>query len=179
MPSRSLLRSEGAALRRVVDAVTTLIAIDPGASTGWAVYGVDRSLIACGQIDGDRPDLLSLSTFAPGAILVIERPCDRPGKRKGDVNDLIALAIRAGSIQGRLLQIGATETRWYRPDEWKGQLPKDVCHQRAVEELAPWEWGRTNGPSGLDKWDAISLGLVACGRLKKGMLPLDLVSGHS
>lgn len=140
----------------------TMLAIDPGKrASGWAWFegGV---LVRAGY---GRPTVLSP---LPLQQLVIEIPSVRRlGKSRGDPNDLIAVAFAAGEWAGRFADARLTQ---YQPSEWKGQLPKHICHARALACLSRGEIERvptlakTRG--GTDMWDAISIGLVHLDRLR-------------
>lgn len=144
--------------------MTTVLAIDPGAHSGfaWIRNGV---LVACGKFD---PDTL---TGPPGltgdvrATVVIERPRDRPGKGV-PANDLITLALRAGTVGGICRAYGMYVSYFF-PEQWKGNLSKAVGHVRIRAALRPDElplW-----PKSPDARDAVGLGLWAVGRNPCGL----------
>lgn len=128
-----------------------LLAIDPGNVTGWAVFNgpQDQTLKGCGYgppaaLVGFRPD-----------VLVIERPQVYDARHsKGDPNDLITLAITVGRLIERM---DATTVLTPLPREWKKQLPKDICHKRALAVLSPDE--RRLLVSDHNALDAVALGL--------------------
>lgn len=103
-----------------------LLAIDPGEDTGWALFGDDATLIACGL--GDPPE-----TPAPSLVLV-ETPKARP--RDPNPQSLIVLARRAGFWLG---VFRAADASSLTPNDWKGSTPKDVSHRRIFAALAPSE----------------------------------------
>lgn len=137
---------------------------DPGNICGWAGF-MNGALLECRSIKWGR--------FAPietpwhgysndcDIATVIEKPqVYNVARSKGDPNDLIDLAIKVGML-----------CAWYPnhelvlPREWKGQLPKDVCWNRALEVLTPSELSVIKG-SDHNMRDAIALGLWKLGRLK-------------
>lgn len=133
--------------------MTLLLAIDPGKVTGLALFR-EGLLVAANAANGDT--LWSRgSGFTPVDVdeIVIERPCDRPGKNRATINDLIALAIRAGRAAGPW---GASVT-WYTPVRWKGNLPKEVCWKRACTRLSPQEQALVSDDHNVR--DAVALGL--------------------
>jgi hypothetical protein len=96
-----------------------------------------------------------------GALpLVIEVPQVYTRGRGGDPNDLIDLACVVGAVMANFN--GAIYT--YRPAQWKGQVPKEVCHARARARLTPEEIAivAANCPPSLahNVWDAVALGLA-------------------
>lgn len=147
--------------------MSSLLAIDPGnpgwhsseGASGWAVFD-ERVLTRAGH---------GPPTRIPGVTeLVIEIPVvRRMGKSKGRPSDLIDLAFVAGMWAG--CQPSVETVAKYRPEQWKGQLPKHICHARACAVLSPAELehvprlAKTRGQ--LDMYDAISIGLVHLGRL--------------
>jgi hypothetical protein len=149
-----------------------LLAIDPGACTGWAVYAVGE-LVACGVtgIDAvDCPAVRALVSMPGIGELVIERPqVYRPKESKGDPNDLIKVAIEVGRWVERASLSGARVLQTL-PNEWKGQVPKDVHHRRALAILSDDERAaipslpRTYAHNALD---AVALGLWRLGRLRR------------
>lgn len=95
-----------------------LLSIDPGLATGWALWS--PALAGCGL--GDPP-----SEFSPSDVW-IEAPVIYP-RSKARPADITKLSREAGEWAGRYHSVGA-QAHYVRPSEWKGQLPKDVCHAR-------------------------------------------------
>lgn len=152
------------------------LAIDPGKRMGWAVFGTDNVMRACGEWDGDEPALGDALVYAWGAAgtVVVELPYHYPhgaGGRRGvsvDPNNLIKLAARAGLAAGR----SGWPVRWISPNDWKAQVPKPIHHARIASALLASEIGvviagRVSAQHP-DMWDAIGLGLFAMGRLGRG-----------
>lgn len=146
-----------------------LLACDPGFAksnaTGCACF-FDGKLVAAGAISPKADKLVDRLeevvrwmgeiSFAPHATLVIELPKIYPGpQQKGDPDDVVLLATLAGMIAGR---VPHGELRLPRPQEWKGNVPKDVMLKRIEGRLEPAEKAVLEAAKG--KRDAI---LDACG----------------
>lgn len=108
----------------------------------------------------------------PGVTrMVIEVPRIYPGSnsKKGDLNDLIDLALAAGRIAG--MNDSATVEMIY-PADWKRQVPKEQMVERIKGFLTPEEFKRVELPTAKGKqhnvWDAVGIGLFAVGRMKPG-----------
>lgn len=136
------------------------LAIDPGLSTGWAVLDARGNLTTCGA--GENFPTLS------NREAVIERPqVYRPGKSKGNPNDLITLAIRVGRYQERLLSAGVRcpDANLVLPTSWKGQIDKLRHHLRTDATLSEHERAivyrvaKAAGDRGYheDVWDSVAL----------------------
>lgn len=94
--------------------------------------------------------------------LVVEMPQVYVRERsKGDPNDLVDLAAVAGAV---MYAVGAQDVVIYKPAEWKGQVPKDITHARALAKLNSLEQQTilTCRPAGLmhNVLDAVALGLA-------------------
>ena len=140
----------------------SLLAIDPGKITGWALFE-DSSLCDCG-ISKTHPPTRVFSKIN----VIIEKPKVYPN-RPIDSNDLIELAIRVGRIVEYYSMHGCTVSL-VRPSDWKGQLPKDVLWERARARLSEKERAveaaATAAPSYRHNMrDAIGIGLWKLGRL--------------
>lgn len=164
-----------------------VLAIDPGLKyLGWALF-VHGKLARCG-VSHSKSRKATLGEHARIHVLnigakcimsppcrqnlhvVVERPKVYPGPRqKGDQNDLIAIAIVGAMVAGAI----ASNAAFIYPDEWKGQMPKDVCHRRIERRLdsdelkklddLPPETAKGKGArhNGLD---AVGIGLFAVWR---------------
>jgi hypothetical protein len=138
-----------------------LLALDPGAHGGWAIYWDgqlrDAGLFRWPQERPVRPE---------GAFVV----CEQPSHAAVDVRDVIQLSIRVGRI-----------VEWYycqgvkvdlvEPGQWKGSTPKEIHHQRVARALRPRERERAEALAlrvaasyRHNVWDAIGLGLWWLGR---------------
>ncbi len=137
------------------------LAIDPGASTGWALYeGAPLRLTACGVC---VPPGLQW-----GAIdrVLVEHPVKYPHDNVNP-NSLIKLAVRLGRVIGPL-EFAGSRIDYREPAEWKGQEPKPVSHGRSWVKLSPAEQaivlrcGKGIGAKPLlDMLDAVALGQYA------------------
>jgi hypothetical protein len=163
--------------------VTYLVSIDPGIgktnATGVAIWRDDGSMLSC---FGVRPGAQRLEARVRGVVattrmhieghiegslprdVVIEIPRIYLGKGKGDLNDLIDLAVLAGGLS----TLG-TSAYFVTPSEWKGQTPKDVMAVRVRAKLTPQELALFNAcdcPASLrhNVLDAIGIGLWKIGR---------------
>jgi len=145
-----------------------LLAIDPGAHTGWACFdsmtkGVP--LRACG---------VGCPSLSKVLKVVIELPRVYPTSRVGKPvppNDLVDLAFLAGRYCGLAegwAQPCGAQIFTVLPAEWKGQLPKEVSHRRILmqlsfEERKVVEECERNVSKGVlhNALDAIGIGLYA------------------
>lgn len=92
---------------------------------------------------------------------VVEFPRAYVGaKAGGDYDDLLNLAAVIGALR---------PTRIVRPDEWKGQMKKDLCNKRVVERLEGCERERIVGAGALthNVLDAVGVGLYCLGRFDR------------
>jgi len=110
---------------------------DPGRETGWAV-GWDGELLACGLLRAYPDKALWMPGEEGEAKAWIEFPEYREHNNKVAINDLLALASKAGRIEERCLLWGYTTHR-VKPSGWKGAVPKEIHHQRVLAELRPAE----------------------------------------
>lgn len=142
-----------------------MLAIDPGADMGWALF------------DGDA--LRSSGVGAPdGAVsrvdrVVLERPMIYPPRRqKARPRDVITLALRAGEAAGLYARRYGVEPEYFEPDVWKGgSIDKDVHHPRvwaaltdAEKRIVSMAAERIPQRKQHNMLDAIGIGLFALGR---------------
>lgn len=137
-----------------------LIAIDPGATTGWALFE-NGTLVRCGKVRRTQLHLLPEADE-----LVIEQP--RMRRRHPRPDDILKLAQLVGEIVARY-----PKNTCVPPERWKGQLKKDVCWRRVHRRL--WV-DELEVVSRIDHntQDAIGLGLHHLGRMQsvwRGGLP--------
>lgn len=142
-----------------------IIAIDPGKSTGWAVFNGDAKGKGTLQSCGITPHMRDVS-WGGATAAVIELPKSRHDTP--NPNSLITLAVRIGEYKC-LLEREQVKVELFFPEEWKGQLPKDVCWRRSLAKLYPGELEAvTRGKKGHKKVDdledAVALGLWFVGR---------------
>lgn len=127
-----------------------LLAIDPGASAGFALF-VDGILLYCGtEYTGEFVD-----------ILVIERP-EIYRDSKVDPNKIITLAINAG---WRARGIPHDKLVWVLPKRWKGQIKKTprlsdyIIYKRYVKGTITPGWNQDwTKKEKFDVTDAIGIG---------------------
>lgn len=157
--------------------VSVLLAIDPGACAGWAIF-TESGLAACGITKTDCRSVQmahpSHPTLEPDT-LAVELPQIYP-QIPGDPNDLITLAFLAGRmIEFQFSVARIRKLHIFKPREWKGQMKKDVCASRVWDRLTPDERVVCSraGHAIADSYqhnmmDAIGIGLHALGRRLTG-----------
>lgn len=124
-----------------------LLAIDPGKSTGWALFFEGR-LVQCGAVVG-REDIPS---SAPDQV-VIENPVIYP-RSKARPNDILKLARTVGWYEK---VYSYAPTALVEPRVWKGTIPKALMLKRLRDGLTEREFFLAqNWPH--DTVDAIGLG---------------------
>lgn len=148
-----------------------LLTFDPGRMTGWARF-VDNQLVEAGTMkpyehgvraafeDADVPDIADL--------VVIENPRWYPHKTKGDVNELLDLAVLVGQLEGFFEK---TKVELVSPRTWKGTVPKEIHNRRVLAALRPEELAvLPKRPRAKDydhnMTDAVGLGLWKLGRMR-------------
>ncbi len=149
-----------------------LLAIDPGADTGWAVFDSCRRLTACGLYDGDK-NLTLPTNIEIGTKVLIECPKLRPYGEKNP-NSILLCARRAGEWGGRY---NFCTVEYLLPNDWKGSTSKGIDHERTWSRLDVKELGivdayfkQAHGRNGLapnrrhNVLDAIGIGLHGVGR---------------
>lgn len=148
-----------------------LLAIDPGANTGWALFASGQ-LVACGL--GEPPKTAALDD------IVIEKPRIYPGGRQqARPEDIITLAVTAGETGGVLREQYGVQARYVFPSEWKGgAIDKDTSHARIRRRLGAAETAVLKGVLAVGKrkghpmakslshnvLDAVGIGLYGVGR---------------
>ncbi len=139
-----------------------LIAIDPGKKSGLASFA-DGKLTHASRFDGDTGPPAQVAGL--NVRVVVEIPCEekkpRTDRQSASVDDLIALAFRAGYAAGKCACIVPPQK--VKPISWKGNQPKDVCHAKARKLLSADE-AAIFDRCGPDERDAIALGLWALNR---------------
>lgn len=146
-----------------------ILALDPGKTFGWALFDeAARRLVDCGVDDHKSPKREVSTIYCPrnGELSVL---IEKPHKHgKVPLEDIIALAIRAGELGG---QFSPSPVRYIEPVEWKGNLPKEISHARIWAKLTPAEQNlvavaaKGMAPSKRHNMlDAIGIGLFGVGR---------------
>lgn len=154
-----------------------LIAIDPGRTTGWAIF-VDGGLRRAGTRDSKDPNYFREDTpwdhMPLGGLLtldcvLVEVPRWYPRDHK-DVNDLIDLAVLVGELK-RFYESQDFKVELVWPRTWKGNVKKEIMTERILSRLKPDELAlvplrpRAKTPDH-NTVDAIGLGLWKLGRLR-------------
>lgn len=140
----------------------TVIGIDPGRTAGWSRF-FDGHLAEAGRMPSEviltqPPE----ANIGPAAV-VIELPQVYPHHSRGDLNQLIDLAVLVGDLQGFYRRNGC-DAILVTPVRWKGSVPKPIHNVRVLEALTDEERDllpkRPRG-SGFDHnmIDAVGLGL--------------------
>jgi len=145
----------------------TLLAIDPGTDTGWAVF-VDSRLTSCG---------LGLPPVGPWDwdVVVAERPKLRT---KATAESVVTLAINLGEHIGRLRALASIgRLVLVAPEQWKAQITKAAHHPRiwsrldaAEQRIVDVAFASAPGRNGMapskrhNVLDAIGIGLYQTGR---------------
>ncbi len=125
-----------------------LLSLDPGIRGCGAALFEDGRLVACDYVKNpvkkgdDFEAMLKMARQVAGWVsdkglsisfyeAVIEHPrIYTVSKSKGDNNDLLPLV----GVGCAVATFATSATRVF-PHEWKGQVPKDVCHQRIRSRL--------------------------------------------
>ena len=111
--------------------------------------------------------------FHPGQhpLSVCELMEWRPDDRRSSAQDLIRVATVGAAIAGML----SPEPWFVTPNEWKGQVPKEIMGSRVLHALVPAEGlvftrdSRGITPNAAHNIvDAIGIGLWAVGRIQRG-----------
>jgi len=112
--------------------------------------------------------------LVPGE-LVVEQMVSRgsAAQRKGDQNDLIQLTLVSGLIAGILVQRAGARLYRYKPEQWKGTIPKPkrgeeyIVKKRVTSRLDAAELAAiVPCPASLEHnvFDAVGIGLHHTGR---------------
>lgn len=155
-----------------------MLALDPGlheCGMAWFREGVlVRAALARNDVAGRGPRAwrgmakACFSAWRPRGLLdemAVELPqVYHSGRGKGDPADLLELAGVLGATCDR---INAGDYVPYHPARWKGQVPKDIHHERIVDlwlderEVAAVRLALEGQPEGLwhNVLDAVGLGL--------------------
>lgn len=171
--------------------MTWLLAIDPDTKTpGVALFRDGMLLNAYAEeaaFDTVHFHLQCVGHSPERQHLVIECPQTYGGRAAGssDANVLIRLARIVGRFEQMAFENGA-QVHVVSPSEWKGNVPKHICIQRAWDELNEHERAsvkiknaaraKLDAGEGLksglaaDALDAVALGLRALGRTGRAMV---------
>lgn len=147
-----------------------LLAIDPGNCTGFAVFD-STVLTYCGVTTVDQnPELVY--SLGMNDEIVIELPqVYRAAQSKGDPNDLIKVALQVGRWMERAI-VRRVPVHLVKPNEWKGQVRKEIHHERVRKLLHSPELDFVNSTrlpetKAHNMLDAVGLGLWRLGRMRR------------
>ena len=143
-----------------------ILSVDPGKHHHGCALWENEELAAAWVTDKDVPLIYTLPTRADVIDrIVIEGQRIRPLKEsKGGLkgqNDMLDVAWAAGEAVGPFVAKGVRVTRW-KPEEWKGSVPKKIMMERILSVLSEDEKERIRWHSAkLDHniIDGIGLGL--------------------
>lgn len=151
-----------------------LLAIDPGVrKLGAAVFSPDGELLACRTIE-------SGSVF--GLVRELRALVEAVVPRWGVLDTVVERMVKyksAPAMHADLDRVEATTKAiadlwpWRRPkrvtpEKWKAQVPKPVFRRRILGTLSLEEATLLPPEEEHDPWDAVGIGLVTLGRLKRG-----------
>lgn len=135
--------------------VRMLLAIDPGADCGWALFDqTTKRLIQCGL--RKMPDL-SKEQLGRIRALVVERP--HAGQGKASKKDIITLSIRAGELAGIWSYLTGVVPQYVEPQRWGGGVHKNIKNDRVLARLFPEELIILGPKKNHNVLDAIGIGL--------------------
>lgn len=148
-----------------------LISIDPGKTTGWAVF--ENGVLAAAYVASwtttfQWMKMNRLFDRDPDEVLG-ELPCVYPGPQPSDPNDLIQVAEQLGELLS-LYRARGCNVSTVAPRTWKGTVPKDKHQPRILSKLTPAELAlvpkmpRAKRPEH-NAVDSVGLGLWKLGRL--------------
>jgi len=147
--------------------MTSVLAFDPGKTTGWARFFSTGKLRDAGAIGFQllREKMAMEGYFGSLEVAVIEVPRWYPREHKIDVNDLIDLAVMVGEIRAHF-----EDVELVFPRTWKGTVPKAIHNRRVLAALIDEERALLpRRPRAKDydhnMVDAVGIGLWKLGRL--------------
>jgi hypothetical protein len=113
--------------------VMTLLAIDPGACTGWAAFR-HGALYGAGVMAPEDDDVAAWGTVMRMDLVVIENPRIYP-RQKANPNDILKLARCVGRYEERFGRSARARVQLVEPHDWKGSIPKEIMTNRIESEL--------------------------------------------
>jgi len=156
---------------------TSLLAIDPGRSTGWALFR-DGTLYRAGTVSAPDARCTSTRTAAilrgviaavpwgeggfPADLVAVEEMEYRPGTAGSNPGDLLGVQ----AIAGVCTALGS-EFRFVTARTWKGSVPKAVSDARTKAALSGDEVLLFVRAGSDHARDAVGIGLYVLGRLRK------------
>lgn len=151
------------------------MAFDPGTNgLGWA-YFLGMKLVDCGTIYGPKKDNWKdrswtitqqldsmLYQFRANAVLIEKPYIALSGKSlvSAKRQDVIKLTLLAGKVWQLTETHYGNIARFVDVVEWKGQLPKALCHRRIIHQCKEKDIAKQSEHS----LDAIGIGLWHLGR---------------
>lgn len=153
------------------------LAVDPGAhSAGWAVF-TDEALTGVHWTESMRVSALLYEMFTfPVDGLAVEVPQIYVARMGAPPSDLVDVALTAGQVIGAaVIKQHDVRIQTVLPSAWKGQVPKELVHQRLREKLSPEELAvlavdlkSIAASRRHNALDAVGLGLWALNRMGRG-----------
>jgi Holliday junction resolvasome RuvABC endonuclease subunit len=150
-----------------------ILSIDPGVDTGYALWtrnGRSWAFIKAGEWKGSRKNhweakldycvrsFIDTIRNEEIAFVVIEQPF-QAFNAANESQSIVKLCILAGAYLGALAAINTVcAYKLVQVQEWKGQLPKEICHRR-IRKLLP----RLDKKYSHNTMDAIGIGLHLLG----------------
>lgn len=141
-----------------------MLTVDPGAFTGWAVFG-GSELVRCGCVTPNNWAYLAEVVIPSWKIVdaLIEEPTIYPHSKASPVS-IMALQLKVGELKGRFESVGC-RVELVQPRTWKRQAPKQIHNARTFGTLTFEERVLVQGVRH-DVLDAVGLGLWKLGRMK-------------
>jgi hypothetical protein len=161
--------------------VQVAVAVDPGVVKGGLAIYIDGLLVRAETVRAPTPrawaaklvdSVASVLRGLEGADVewVVERMVKRRGKAvkhsdldrvERSVEALKDMIRQSPSVRGRIVRV--------KPEAWKAQIPKPICHARSQKILSHTE-RLSILDTGHDALDAVGIGLFHIGRAKRGMV---------
>jgi len=152
---------------KVLAPFRSVLAIDPGAKTGWALSR-DQTIVAAGLVRLDKGDRMRV--FADLAEVWCELPCWQRGDTPARINDLFVTARRAGALVVQACpDIDPETVHWISPHLWKHSVDKALHNSRVLKRMTDQEKALIGDvPVALvnNVLDAIGLNMYATGRYR-------------
>lgn len=135
---------------------------------GWALFDGPRLVFAKSGglptfrrwIQGQECDETPRRTMSFDRI-VFELPNYRS---KGSIEDVALTGARGGLAAGAASIFCSADPEWITPQQWKGQVPKEIMVERVKGLLSPGELACVVGKAS-HAFDAIGIGLKLVSRL--------------
>jgi hypothetical protein len=152
-----------------------MISVDPGVTgTGYAIWK-ERRLLDVGTLHfrKEQTNWLDRARTVVGLLEHIMASCalttfviEYPNFMQGSGGRMVAASgdlVKLSVLTGMMVNVGCRQCRNVRlvsPNEWKGQLPKDVCQSRIIKAMPGMGMEKISNHA----YDAIGIGLWAQGR---------------